>query len=71
MAFNDITRNYYLFEGIYVHVYKGSATSMTARRKLAADIFAEFPDNIDAMFQIPESNLMYAVKGPSFVKYTR
>lgn len=70
MAFNDITRNYYLFEGIYVHIYKGSATSMTARRKLAADIFAEFPDNIDAMFQIPESDLMYAVKGPSFVKYT-
>jgi len=70
VVFNDITRNYYLFEGIYVHIYKGSATSMTARRKLAADIFQEFPDNIDAMFQIPNSDLMFAVKGPSFVKYS-
>jgi hypothetical protein len=67
--YNDLTRNYYLFEGIYVHIYKGSVTSMTARRKLASSIFEEFPDNIDAIFQIPDSNLVYAVKGPSFVKY--
>jgi hypothetical protein len=68
--YNDLTRNYYLFEGIYVHIYKGSVTSMTAKRKLASSIFEEFPDNIDAIFQIPDSNLVYAVKGPSFVKYS-
>ena len=70
VSFNDITRNYYLFEGIYVHIYKGSASSMTGRRKLASSIFADFPDNIDAMFQIPDTELMYAVKGPNFFKYS-
>ena len=70
VAFNDLTRNYYVFEGIYVHVYKGSASTMTGRRKLASSMFDNFPDNIDAMFQIPDTELMYAVKGPNFFKYS-
>ena len=24
--YNDLTRNYYIFEGLYVHIYKGSVT---------------------------------------------
>jgi hypothetical protein len=43
---------------------------MTGRRKLASSIFADFPDNIDAMFQIPDTELVYAVKGPNFFKYS-
>ena len=68
--YNDLTRNYYIFEGLYVHIYKGSVTSMTGRRKLASLIFEEIPENIDAVFQIPDSDLVYAVKGPSFTKYS-
>ena len=70
MYFNDITRNYYMFSGMYVYVYKGSAYSMTHNRKMAALLYTELPDNIDCAFKVPNDRSVFLLKGITLFKYT-
>lgn len=68
--YNDVNRNYYMFGGMYVYIYKGSAYSMTHIRKAIGVIYPDAPDNIDCAFKVPGDRTVYLLKGITLFKYT-